>query len=165
MSKIFDYLYLGSAVDARNQAFIEENNIHHVIICARECKEKFPKVQYLKFPLNDFETEKIHVYFEDAHELIEKVRKNYETTRKACLVHCLVGASRSATIVISYCMKYHNMKLNEAYQYVHSKRDIIGPNRGFCAQLWEYEAKLFGENELTMTRFDDKHPEWYWNKI
>ena len=108
----FNIRYLGSAVDARNEAFIQENNIHHVIICARECKEKFPKVEYLKFPLNDFETEKIHVHFEDAHKLIgtigflicttnslqEKVRENYEATGKACLIHCLVGASRSATI-------------------------------------------------------------------
>ena len=67
--------------------------------------------------------------------------------------------------VISYVMKYHNMTLNEAYKFVHAKRDVIGPNRGFCMQLWDYERQLLGENEVKMNRFDDKHPEWYWNKV
>ena len=57
---------------------------------------------------------------------------------------------RSATLVLAYLMKYHNLPLIEAHSLVKSKRKMIRPNDGFWQQLIEYEKKLFGKNTVTM---------------
>lgn len=46
-------------------------------------------------------------------------------------VHCYAGVSRSATIVIAYLMKEHNLSYNAAIKFVKSKRPFINPNDGF----------------------------------
>ena len=50
------------------------------------------------------------------------------------LVHCTVGVSRSATLVLAYLMIRQNMTLVEAIKTVKDHRGII-PNRGFLRQL------------------------------
>jgi atypical dual specificity phosphatase len=51
------------------------------------------------------------------------------------LVHCFAGKSRSASVIIGYLMKYHNMRFEEAYTYVKHIRPSIDPNIGFYCQL------------------------------
>lgn len=50
------------------------------------------------------------------------------------LVHCAVGLSRSATLVLAYLMIRQNMTLVEAIRTVKDHRGVI-PNRGFLRQL------------------------------
>lgn len=49
-------------------------------------------------------------------------------------MHCAVGVSRSATLVLAYLMIRHHMPLVEAIKTVKDHRGII-PNRGFLRQL------------------------------
>lgn len=65
------------------------------------------------------------------------------TTAGKILVHCHVGVSRSATIVLAYLMLKHNMILVEAVKHVKQGRMII-PNRGFLRQLIDLHVKLYG---------------------
>ena len=44
------------------------------------------------------------------------------------LVNCMIGSSRSATIVIAYIMWKQKMKYEDAFNFVKSKRKIINPN-------------------------------------
>ena len=46
------------------------------------------------------------------------------------LVHCAMGVSRSATVVVAFLMKNKGMKRDEAIDWVKSKRHI-NPNKGF----------------------------------
>lgn len=47
---------------------------------------------------------------------------------KNILVHCAMGRSRSATLVIVYLMLTKKVNLREAYGYVKERRDIIKIN-------------------------------------
>ena len=58
------------------------------------------------------------------------------------LVHCMMGVSRSASMVIWHLMTREKMGLAEAYNLVKQKRPIINPNRGFVEQLKELEKEL-----------------------
>ena len=58
---------------------------------------------------------------------------------KSVYVHCFMGVSRSATIVVAYLMKYHGMSLNAAVAHVRSKRNIL-INHGFMDQLKRWES-------------------------
>lgn len=57
------------------------------------------------------------------------------------LVHCAVGVSRSATLVLAYLMLYHHLTLVEAIKKVKDHRGII-PNRGFLRQLLALDRRL-----------------------
>lgn len=58
------------------------------------------------------------------------------------LVHCRSGVSRSATLVIAYCMKVRGATVDQAYLYLKRKRPLVSPISGFHRQLKEYEKQL-----------------------
>ncbi|XP_008334739.1 dual specificity protein phosphatase 26-like isoform X2 [Cynoglossus semilaevis] len=58
------------------------------------------------------------------------------------LVHCHVGVSRSATLVLAYLMLKQNLTLVEAICAVKDNRGVI-PNRGFLRQLIRLNQQLF----------------------
>lgn len=62
------------------------------------------------------------------------------------LVHCHLGISRSATLVISYLMIKYNYNLYEATKKVLEKRDYIFPNDSFIQQLISLDIKLHGKS-------------------
>jgi protein-tyrosine phosphatase len=41
------------------------------------------------------------------------------------LVHCMAGVSRSVTLVTAYLMKYRSMALQDALNYVRSRRPVV----------------------------------------
>lgn len=57
------------------------------------------------------------------------------------LVHCAMGVSRSATVVLAFLMICENMTLVEAIQTVQAHRDIC-PNSGFLRQLQVLDNRL-----------------------
>ncbi|KFO37011.1 Dual specificity phosphatase DUPD1 [Fukomys damarensis] len=57
------------------------------------------------------------------------------------LVHCAMGRSRSATLVLAYLMIHRDMTLVDAIQQVARNRCVL-PNRGFLKQLRELDKQL-----------------------
>lgn len=47
-------------------------------------------------------------------------------------------------------MKYEKMSLRDGYHFLHKKRPMVRPNRGFFNQLINYEGRLFGRKSVTM---------------
>ena len=58
------------------------------------------------------------------------------------LVHCKMGISRSASVVIAYVMKANNWNLKKAFRFVKDKRQSIRPNENFLRQLEVYQGIL-----------------------
>lgn len=58
------------------------------------------------------------------------------------LVHCKMGISRSASVVIAYVMKANNWNLKKALRFVKDKRQSIRPNENFLRQLEVYQGIL-----------------------
>lgn len=67
------------------------------------------------------------------------------------LVHCAVGVSRSASLVLAYLMIHHRYTLLEAINKVKEHRWIF-PNRGFLRQLRALEVKLHKTSAHKWTR-------------
>lgn len=63
------------------------------------------------------------------------------STADKILVHCAMGRSRSATLVLAYLMIHRNMTLVDAIQQVAKNRCVL-PNRGFLKQLRELDKQL-----------------------
>ena len=58
------------------------------------------------------------------------------------LVHCKMGISRSASVVIAYAMKAYDWDFGHAIKHVKDKRNCIKPNKSFVSQLETYQGIL-----------------------
>ena len=58
------------------------------------------------------------------------------------LVHCEVGVSRSASLVIALLMRDERLTFLDAFERVRSKRVQVLPNLAFASQLQRYEHEL-----------------------
>ena len=63
------------------------------------------------------------------------------SNKNKIFVHCAMGRSRSATVVIMFLMKKFNIPYQTAEKLVKSRREVVEVNSGFSSQL-----SLFEEN-------------------
>jgi len=63
------------------------------------------------------------------------------------LVYCRAGISRSAAICIAYLMQHRRCSMDEAHDYVKSRRTFISPNLNFMRQLQEFDARLTADRD------------------
>lgn len=139
--EILKGLYLGSFVGAKNKHYLLHKNVTDILaILEDDHTAVYPNLfNYHLISLDDLPSSDLYSHFEKAHEIIEKAKGG-------TLVHCQMGVSRSATIVISYVMKKKKMCLWEAFGYVENIRSVIHPNAGFIKQLKNYEAYIGVKN-------------------
>lgn len=135
---IIDNIYLGSAFNASHFDTLKDKNIGFIINMTNEISNYYENdIIYIKYPLYDNNKESIKQYFEDSYEKIVSFQNNNGS--KNILIHCFMGASRSASIVIYYLMKKHNMTLNDAVVFLKNKREIVNPTILFYNELSEIE--------------------------
>ncbi|CAF0908489.1 unnamed protein product [Adineta steineri] len=139
ITEVIDNLYI-SGLESR-QAILNKG-IRCVFNISSECpiQDLGPSVEYEKVSIQDLPTTSIQPYFD---RITDRIHQNIQQGKKT-LVHCYVGRSRSASIILAYLMKYQQMSLREAFYYLRSRRHIIGPNFGFIKQLISYERSLTG---------------------
>ena len=66
--------------------------------------------------------------FEECNAFIEDARTHRDSR---VLVHCRMGQSRSATLVVAYIMSHYKCSLKEALLWVKKHRELICPNTGY----------------------------------
>lgn len=138
-TEIFQYLYLGSEWNASNLEELVVNGIGHILNVTREIDNFFPGM---------FDYQNIRVYDDESTEILHYWDKTYRYIRRAkdegskVLVHCKMGISRSASVVIAYVMKAYDWNLDRALEFVKTKRGCIKPNSGFLKQLEIYQGIL-----------------------
>ncbi|KAM8874050.1 dual specificity protein phosphatase 22-B-like isoform 3-T4 [Spinachia spinachia] len=86
-------------------------------------------------------------YFRDSIMFIHESRMKGE----GCLVHCVAGVSRSATLVVAYIMTVTGRGWVEALAAVRAARPCVGPNLGFLRQLEEFENTELREYQAWWT--------------
>ncbi|XP_035001332.1 dual specificity phosphatase 29 isoform X5 [Hippoglossus stenolepis] len=80
----------------------------------------------------------LDVYFQPAADFIQKALKSPDGK---VLVHCIMGMSRSSTLVLAYLMIHRQLPLKRALQKLIQKRAIY-PNRNFLALLLDLDLQL-----------------------
>ena len=136
LSQITENLYLGNLYDAQNIPYLLSIGIQKVLSLITDPQLLYyPKeIEHKLIKINDFPRENIIQYFGECLLFIEDNKK--------ILVHCVAGASRSATIVIAYLMWKNQLDYKESAKFVEQIRPCINPNYGFVRQLQIFEKLL-----------------------
>jgi protein-tyrosine phosphatase len=137
---IIDNIYLGSAFNASNYNSLKQNNIGLIINMTNEISNYYTdEITYKKYGLYDNNNEPINQYLDKTFEDIIEFQKNYPN--KNILIHCFMGASRSASILTYYIHKKFNIGIDESIIFIKNKREIINLTTLFYNQLLDIEKK------------------------
>ena len=154
IDQIDDKIWLGNYEAARNIADLKAKGIKKILSVLDYLQmPEYDKKDFIhkKILIPDFYEENIIQYFGEC--------LNFIKGKERILVHCMAGASRSATIVIAYLMWTQKWKYPEAHKFTQSKRSITSPNDGFIEQLKMFE-KLLIENDYNIDKINFKDIKW-----
>jgi len=151
-SMITPRLYLSGYRAAGNTENLQALGITHVISIVDfdpNIPNYIPSANKLHIRLFDLETEDLLTYLPSTTDFITQALAENESNK--VLVHCMMGISRSATVVCAYIIVTEKMLASDAIEYVKKKREIICPNLGFRKQLEMYSEKYIVNKQLSRT--------------
>lgn len=104
------------------------------------------------------EPEYIHVPWDHNSEILDDLHRLCETIDdriskgKSVLIHCQLGVSRSASLVIAYGLyKNRDMDFNSMYGVVKERSSWVGPNMSLIYQLTDFRSRLLQGNSSKET--------------
>lgn len=83
-------------------------------------------INHKKYNFDDDLKQNLRGHFDETNAFIEKA-----LAQGNVLVHCVAGASRSASVVIAYMMKNMGYDYNKAVTYCKNIRWQVSPNDNF----------------------------------
>ena len=131
--KIIDNIYLGNAINSKNKLQLDENNIKLIINVTSEISNHFEdEIDYIKIPIKDNNNEPLD------KEILESTYQKileYQSKENSgnIMVHCMMGLSRSVTIITYYIMRKlkhedgSNYTYDDAYNLISEAKPIINP--------------------------------------
>ncbi|XP_008427995.1 dual specificity protein phosphatase 13 [Poecilia reticulata] len=152
LDEVWPSLFLGDMFMSHDKFGLWQLGISHVLnashgkLCCKGTDDFYgTTVKYYGVPANDLPTFDLSPFFRPAAEFIHLAL----SSGGKIFVHCAVGVSRSAALVLAYLMIRHGFSLRSSIRRVQQKRWIF-PNRGFLRQLVDLEQTLHVErqNEL-----------------
>ena len=156
MNKITDNIWLGDYESSIHVENLKKEGIKKVLTILEYRPPNYKEEDNIKqkvISIGDLPIENIIKYFGECINFIDGEEK--------VLVHCMAGASRSASVVIAYLMWKEKKSFKDALDFVSNKRSSVFPNDGFKDQLKLFE-KLLKENDYDLSKI--KFNEIKWNK-
>jgi hypothetical protein len=134
-SEIINGLYIGSIDSTYDIKTLKMLGITHIISVLPGFIPPYPNdFKYMIINAMDDENTNLDMVFEDSNKFIDDAVENIGNI----LVHCMMGKSRSATIVGAYLINTFAMNVDEVLSLLKKKRNIIQPNKYFEQQLRKY---------------------------
>ena len=152
--EIIDGLWLGNIAAAEDVIDLKKKGIKKILTVMNQDGPNYKSEDgfiHKKFEIIDFDCENIIKYFGECINFIDGEEK--------ILVHCMSGASRSASFVIAYLMWKEKKSFKDALDFVSKKRSRVFPNDGFKDQLKLFE-KLLKENDYDLNKINFNEIKW-----
>lgn len=141
MSEIIPNLWVGNLDLTYDLEFLRSAQITHIVtVLEREHGTHAMaalRVVQMSLRLDDLDDAPIYDTFSPACEFIDAALLEGGTV----YVHCLMGISRSPTIVAAYLIWKRGIGLEEALRILRAARPIIEPNNGFLSALLKWHVQ------------------------
>lgn len=132
-TKVYTNLFLGSSYNAALLEGLVSRNIKYVINVTNEISNYYPSdVKYYNIPISDNGKDSILEHLEESYNIIEEYL-SYDNG--AVLVHCYMGASRSASIVTYYIAKKTGKPIDEVLEFLVTQRSNINLSKMLYDEL------------------------------
>uniref|UniRef100_A0A3Q3LDR2 Dual specificity protein phosphatase n=2 Tax=Mastacembelus armatus TaxID=205130 RepID=A0A3Q3LDR2_9TELE len=145
VDEVFPNLYIGNVAVAQNRKTLHKLGITHVLNAAHSKQGSIGDQSfygnaciYFGIPAEDSDNFDLSQYFRPAADFIHKALRCKDGK---VLVHCIMGMSRSATLVLAYLMLRQCFSLKDALTHLIQKRAIY-PNRNFLSLLLKLNEQL-----------------------
>ncbi|GLD62863.1 dual specificity protein phosphatase 13-like isoform X1 [Lates japonicus] len=155
IDEVWPNIYIGNVAVAQNKAALLKLGITHVLNAAHSKRGSIGNQSfygndfvYCGIPADDSTHFDLDVYFQPAADFIHKALKSPDGK---VLVHCIMGMSRSSTLVLAYLMIYRHLSLKQALQKLIQKRAIY-PNKNFLALLLDLDLQLTRKKKTSLQR-------------
>eukprot|EP00656_Telonema_subtile_P032078 TRINITY_DN35150_c0_g2_i1.p1 TRINITY_DN35150_c0_g2~~TRINITY_DN35150_c0_g2_i1.p1 ORF type:complete len:214 (-),score=36.81 TRINITY_DN35150_c0_g2_i1:284-925(-) len=143
------WLYIGGSMAAGSRAALQALGVRWVLNCCERIPFASSKTHNLVLKgFFDQKSREFSPFLPAAFEFLDRAKESGQCV----LVHCMVGASRSASIVLAYMLR-EGWTLSEAWELVRARRSVARPNRGFAAQLIAREVALLGQPSMSLADF------------
>jgi len=138
-TEIIPGIYLGNAYNANNFSRLNYYKIKTIINVTKEIPNAFDGYfEYYRIPINDDSENHIIEYI---NKVLDFLNNKTIDEDNAVLIHCYMGSSRSASIVLIYLILKHNYDLENALKMIKIKRPIVNINNNFIEDIKEYLEK------------------------
>ncbi|XP_026887512.2 dual specificity phosphatase DUPD1 isoform X2 [Electrophorus electricus] len=147
VNEVWPNIFIGDEETARNCYRLQKIGVTHVLnaaegqrnsVCTGAGYYRHISVEYYGIEAEDTPSFNLSQHFFPVAEYMHQVLSN---PSNKLLVHCVMGRSRSASLVLAYLMIHEKMTLVEAIEQVKCRRRIL-PNWGFLKQLRELDSFL-----------------------
>lgn len=133
-NEIIPNLFLGSSFNAYNKNELNKKQINIILNVTDEISNFYEtenKLTYYKFPIKDNNNDDISSILNETYNIIE----NHISNGDKILIHCYMGASRSASVVIHYIMKKYGLSYETTLRLIKNKRPIVNLTEKFQTTL------------------------------
>ncbi|KAJ4464627.1 protein-tyrosine phosphatase-like protein [Lentinula edodes] len=122
-------LFIGNLSAAVSSELRKQLGITHILSVCPE----FPStgLNHLTIAVDDSEYEDLLIRLPEACRFIQNALNNGGKV----LVHCVMGVSRSATVLSAYLMQSRKLNPSQALELIRTCRPCVQPNYGFLKQL------------------------------
>jgi len=137
INKVTRNIFIGDHNAASNLNILNNYGITHIVNCAQEVKNYFEtthpkKLKYINLGLLDAD-DGIVPSVPEAYTYISSILLDNPDAK--FLVHCHMGMSRSASMVLYYLMKTYRYDYDRALKLLKKCRPIVRPNDSYSDQL------------------------------
>ncbi|XP_073775973.1 dual specificity protein phosphatase 13B isoform X1 [Danio rerio] len=156
VNHVWPNVYIGNEVAARDKPMLYNMGITHIVNAASgpphvNTGPRFYRdmnIDYYGVEADDsFDFAISGFFYATARFIRAALSKNGRV-----FVHCLMGVSRSATLVLAFLMICEDLTLMEAIKAVRQHRDIC-PNPGFLNQLRHLDMRLVRERKKKLEAY------------
>ena len=141
-ARVHDRLWVGSAINAADQYFVESVPIVGIVNVTPEVPNFYAQtVQYCNVAIRDDQDCCITTtLYEEAAQFIDQMLE--ESDHGHVLVHCFVGRSRSVAVCCYWLMTRHRYSFQECYADISQKRPFARINENFARTLRSLEDNV-----------------------
>lgn len=133
---IIDNIYIGNAYNAADYYTLKKLGIKKIVNVSEEISNYFPsEFEYYNIKVLDNEDGRLKPHYNKFISFTNQSNKSDDNKDNNILVHCFMGSSRSATLVVLYLMRNHHMTFEDAYKFIKNKRNIVNLNTMFAKEL------------------------------